>query len=131
MFDANGYGAVQGRSATSMQWGAWGGTGMAVAHNLLPRIIKSGLGVLPPADGVAALAAVLRQSAAPPAQVVISPFDWSKLMAGADRVFPVSRPALPTSHRSFFAVVHRHFNSEVGVSTPIELCDDPLVYAHA
>lgn len=25
-----------------MQWGAWAGTGMAVTHNLLPRIIKSG-----------------------------------------------------------------------------------------
>lgn len=82
-----------------MQWGAWGGTGMAVVHNLLPRIIKSGLGVLPPAAGVAALAAVLRQSAAPPAQAVVSPFDWSKLMAGADRVFPVSAPALPESQR--------------------------------
>ncbi len=78
-----------------MQWGAWGGTGMAVAHNLLPRIIKSGLGVLPPADGVAALAAALRHSAAPPAQVVVSPFEWSKLMAGADRVFPVSRACPP------------------------------------
>lgn len=58
---------LQGRSATSLQWGAWGGTGMAVAHNLLPRIIKSGLGVLPPAAGLAALAAVLRARAAPPA----------------------------------------------------------------
>lgn len=25
-----------------MQWGAWAGVGMAVTHNLLPRIIKSG-----------------------------------------------------------------------------------------
>ena len=67
---------------------------MAVAHNLLPRIIKSGLGVLPPAAGVAALAAVLRARAAPPAQVVVSPFEWPKLMAGADRVFPVRALAL-------------------------------------
>ncbi len=95
MSDVRGYDTAQGRSATSMQWGAWGSTGMAVVHNLLPRIIKSGLGVLPPADGVAALAAVLRQSAAPPAQVVVSPFNWSKLMAGADRVFPVSVPVPP------------------------------------
>ena len=63
---------------------------MAVVHNLLPRIVKSGLGVLPPAAGVAALAAVLCARAAPPAQVVVSPFEWPKLMAGADRVFPVS-----------------------------------------
>ena len=26
-----------------MQWGAWAGSGMAVTHNLLPRIIKSGV----------------------------------------------------------------------------------------
>lgn len=25
-----------------MQWGAWAGSGMAVTHNLLPRIINSG-----------------------------------------------------------------------------------------
>ena len=72
----------------SLQWGAWGGTGMAVVHNLLPRVVKSGLGVLAPARGVAALASVLALSA-PPAQLVVSPFDWPRLMAGADRVFPV------------------------------------------
>ena len=38
------------------------GTGMAVTHNLLPRIMKSGLGVLPPARGVAALASVLARA---------------------------------------------------------------------
>ena len=62
---------------------------MAVVHNLLPRIIKSGLGVLPPTRGVAALELMLRRQAAPPAQMVVSPFEWHKLMAGADRVFPV------------------------------------------
>ena len=61
---------------------------MAVAHNLLPRIIKSGLGVLAPVRGITALASVLTLSA-PPAQLIVSPFDWPKLMAGADRVFPV------------------------------------------
>ena len=32
-----------GWAAVSMQWGAWAGVGMAVTHNLLPRIIKSGV----------------------------------------------------------------------------------------
>lgn len=90
----------QGLAATSMQWGAWGSTGMAVVHRLLPRIIKSGLGVLAPAQGVAALAGVLRAASAPPAQLVVSPFEWPKLMAGADRVFPVrtspARLCVPT-----------------------------------
>lgn len=70
---------------------------MAVAHNLLPRIIKSGLGVLSPTAGLSALAGVLRQAAScshaslgpPPAQLVVSPLDWSKLMAGTKAVFPL------------------------------------------
>ena len=33
---------IAGWAAVSMQWGAWAGSGMAVTHNLLPRIIKSG-----------------------------------------------------------------------------------------
>jgi hypothetical protein len=86
----------QGLPGASLQWGAWGGTGMAVAHNLLPRIVKSGLGVLQPAVGVAALASVLAAacSGVPAAQLVVSPFQWPKLMAGADRVFPVRDPCL-------------------------------------
>ena len=78
-----------------MQWGAWGGTGMAVAHNLLPRIIKSGLGVLAPAAGLSALASMLRlatsslRSVSLPSQLVVSPLNWSTLMAGAKTVFPL------------------------------------------
>lgn len=65
-----------------MQWGAWGGTGMAVTHDLLPRIRKSGLGVLDPVAGMSALARVISTVNYGP-QMVISPFDWQKLMAGA------------------------------------------------
>ena len=57
---------------------------MAVVHDLLPRIIKSGLGVLAAAAGVSALASVVATAAAGP-QAVVSPFDWSKLMAGGTR----------------------------------------------
>lgn len=62
---------------------------MAVVNELLPRIIKSGLGVLSPIAGIEALSAVV---GCPDfaAQLVISPFDWPKLMAGAEgNVFPV------------------------------------------
>ena len=79
---------LQGVAAVSMQWGAWGGTGMAVVHNLLPRIIKSGLGVLQPTSGLEALHRVLAV-AAPAPQLVVSPFEWPKLMQGAEHVFPV------------------------------------------
>lgn len=51
---------------------------------------RTGLGVVYPDKGIAALAAAL--SAAPAAwraQHVASPFDWPKLMAGATHVFPL------------------------------------------
>jgi len=82
----------QGSSMVSMQWGAWAGAGMAAEHNLLPRVRASGLGVLAPARGLAALRAALALWPGPgygPAQRVISPFDWRRLMAGAQSVFPV------------------------------------------
>ena len=80
---------LQGAQVTSLQWGAWGGAGMAVVHNLLPRIIKSGLGVLSPVAGIHALSKVLQQADFGP-QLVVSPFDWSRLMAGAQgNVFPL------------------------------------------
>jgi len=64
---------------------------MAVVHDLLPRIIKSGLGVLAAAAGVNALASVVATAGTGP-QAVVSPFDWGKLMAGArGNVFPVFR----------------------------------------
>ena len=62
---------------------------MAVVNNLLPRIIKSGLGVLHPVDGISALLGAVQASDMGP-QLVVSPFNWSKLMAGAEgSVFPV------------------------------------------
>jgi hypothetical protein len=76
----------------SMQWGAWSGAGMAAEHNLLPRVRASGLGVLAPTRGLAALRAALALGPGPgygPAQRVVSPFDWRRLMAGARSVFPV------------------------------------------
>lgn len=80
---------TQGAQTVSMQWGAWGGTGMAVVNNLLPRIIKSGLGVLSPTVGIKALETVLKTPDFGP-QLVVSPFDWPKLMAGAKgNVFPI------------------------------------------
>ena len=63
---------------------------MAVVHNLLPRIRQSGLGVLSPTAGIAALATVLKRASGPSSQLVVSPFEWPKLMAGAHgNVFPL------------------------------------------
>ena len=87
----------QGCGAMSLQWGAWGGVGMAVDYKLLPRVIASGLGVLPPARGLAALEAALRAGSGlglvpqyrAGCQLIVSPFDWRTLMAGAKHIFAV------------------------------------------
>ena len=87
----------QGCGAMSLQWGAWGGVGMAVDHNLLPRVIASGLGVLQPARGLAALEAALRAGSGlgsvphycAGCQLIVSPFDWRTLIAGAKHIFAV------------------------------------------
>ena len=50
----------RGRAATSVQWGAWGGGGMALrVAGFLERMARLGLGVVQPAAGLAALAQVL------------------------------------------------------------------------
>ena len=44
-----------------MQWGAWGGSGMALrVPGFMERMARAGLGVLRPAAGLAVLAQVLR-----------------------------------------------------------------------
>ena len=82
-----------------MQWGAWGGVGMAIAYNLLPRIIQSGLGVLLPHRGLQALENVMQMTFKLPSQLVVSPFDWERLMAGTSHVYAVghSQTQLPKS----------------------------------
>ncbi len=63
---------------------------MAVKHNLLPRIMQSGLGVVTPSRGLDVLNSILQVNHWHSSQMVISPFDWRKLMSKAHRVFPVN-----------------------------------------
>ena len=93
---------------------------MAVAHHLLPRIIQSGLGVLAPSAGLAALACTLQQASglAPqplPAQVVVSPFDWTRLMAGAQHVFPL------------FSEFSCHSSAALPAGRPVQHSQQPLL----
>ena len=83
-----------------MQWGAWGGVGMATTYNLLPRITQSGLGVLLPSGGLQALGNVMHMTFKLPSQLVISPFDWKRLMTGASHVYAVGHlpKELPMLH---------------------------------
>ncbi len=55
-----------GRPATAVQWGAWGGGGMAArVPGFAARMERTGLGLLPPEAGLSVLAAVLAGAAAP------------------------------------------------------------------
>ena len=84
-----------------MQWGAWAGVGMAAASQLaLARIARSGMGAIAPAAGLAALQATLSGfeflswrgsaglAARPPAELVLSPFNWARLLRGHRAAVP-------------------------------------------
>ena len=61
-----------------MQWGGWGGGGMA-ADGVLARIESLGMGVLAPEEGLRALSAIMSARPAPGALVpvtTVSPFHW-------------------------------------------------------
>ncbi len=55
-----------GRPGTAVQWGAWGGGGMAQrVPGFVGRMERQGLGLLPPETGLAVLGAVLAAATAP------------------------------------------------------------------
>ena len=84
-----------GLPGCSVQWGAWGGGGMAAETGIEARMQRMGIGVLSPAQGLAGLAAVLALPlrAVPRAVVCVNPFDW-------ETVTKVVRP-LPPQFRNF------------------------------
>lgn len=77
-----------GVSGSSVQWGAWAQVGMAHGNTaVLTRVEKSGLGVVNPNEGLAALGAVLRES--PSGRLVdtlVSPLNFSVLLKGLEEV---------------------------------------------
>ncbi len=57
---------ASGRAASSVQWGAWGGSGMAArVRGFMDRMARMGLGVLLPAQGLAVIGRVLAATASP------------------------------------------------------------------
>jgi len=70
---------AQGLRATSINWGAWGDSGMAAAQGDRDqrRRVALGAGVIPPAEGVQALDHILRQD---PPQVAVLPIDWPRFL---------------------------------------------------
>lgn len=62
-----------GRPATAVQWGAWGGAGGMAARTpgFVARMERQGLGLLEPGAGLAVLATVLANAAAPAAEQLL------------------------------------------------------------
>ncbi|MBX3148329.1 MAG: SDR family NAD(P)-dependent oxidoreductase [Gemmatimonadales bacterium] len=63
-----------GLPALSISWGAWSEVGAAVEHGVDRRIEAQGVGVIPPADGLALLEAAME--GAPP-HLGVLPIDWN------------------------------------------------------
>jgi acyl transferase domain-containing protein/NADPH:quinone reductase-like Zn-dependent oxidoreductase/acyl carrier protein len=75
-----------GLPATSINWGAWSGVGMAatVSENSRHRWRASGLSMIGPRDGIRVLGRIMDEL---PTQVAVLPFDWSTVASrgGAER----------------------------------------------
>lgn len=72
-----------GVAATSLQWGAWAGPGMAArAAATASRIQRTGMELLTPEQGLAALEGLLGHSSAAflPSQLAAVPFHWSAFL---------------------------------------------------
>ena len=68
-------GRASGMPMLSLQWGAWGGSGMATRDaGTARRMERLGIGMLQPFDGLTALQAILGD--APGAQVAVTPMVW-------------------------------------------------------
>ena len=83
----------QGVAAVSMQWGAWGGAGMAEGP-VLARLARLGMGAVQPAQGLAALQAVLRRGCSTStaallrAQQAGAVLLWERLLMGERAAMP-------------------------------------------
>ena len=73
-------------AGSSIQWGAWASVGMAHGNAaVLARVERSGMGVVVPTRGLAALQSVLAGSAsAQLVQAIASPFRFERLLHGLD-----------------------------------------------
>lgn len=76
---------AHGHTASSVQWGAWAGGGMA-SDATRARVQRMGMDLLDPEQGLSVLAGVLRGSSATaplPAVVLANPFSWPRFLQAA------------------------------------------------
>jgi acyl transferase domain-containing protein/acyl carrier protein len=83
-----------GLPAVSINWGAWGGTGMAAEldERSRLRLAKRGVGTITPEQGLAVLERSLHGG---PAQVGVLSVDWERWMGEAGRSHPALKELLP------------------------------------
>jgi acyl carrier protein len=81
----------KGAVATSVQWGAWAGAGMAAGDaSTKARVERTGLGLVAPGPGLAAMSSLLRQrSDDTPALLAAVPFKWDRFLQFQYRGQPV------------------------------------------
>ena len=72
--------------ATSIQFGAWKGAGMAAASAAKMEAI--GLGALTPATGLSAVHGLLASAAALPPRIALSPIEWPAFLGNAQPAAP-------------------------------------------
>ena len=79
----------EGRAAvSSIQWGGWAGGGMASADaSTAARLARTGMALIEPKQGLAALAGVLQNTSAAfattPAQLTVVPFVWDNFLTSS------------------------------------------------
>ena len=66
----------RGLPGISINWGAWKQVGAAANPELQARLRQQGVGLIPPAEGIAALERIVREE---PAQIGVLPVDWKRL----------------------------------------------------
>ena len=65
-----------GLPATSINWGGWAEIGLAACHQVDKRVALQGMGLIPPARGLAILDQIWAQS---PPQIGVLPVDWPQV----------------------------------------------------
>ena len=75
---------AHGSAATSVQWGPWAQSGMAVGGVAAARLAASGFGLIEPDQGLIAMRAAVRNGSSPVLGVV--PLVWSKYLEGSSTV---------------------------------------------
>ena len=75
----------RGLMCSTVQWGPWSGVGMAHTNeSVIRRALDSGIGVIDPIEGLSILEAVLRFSENNTLNLIVSDFNFRRLLLGID-----------------------------------------------